>query len=348
MVITIHINAGGTGQVLQHATKTPWKWIVSIVTILCYPAVNTYILITGYYSYDAHKDSRSVIRSLTLLWLSAAFFSLIGYLASVTMFDEHFQIIELVKRFFPIIRGVWWFYTVYFALMLLSPFINKMIDSLSVAEHKLLLSVLIIMLSILPIFVDWKGKLGSNDGYSLIWFITLYITGAYLKKKAFLVGNRRWGMFGGIAYIVSSMIIYIFPKVLSLIGIQSTLAIYNSLFVYIQAISLFVMFGNLRIPDCMKKAVASISALALASYLLHCQEDIEKLLWSKVHPSSYANSIEIVFVALVIICSVFCISLLLELLRKKLCKILHIDKKFVCLTDNVFIWCENVLKIERN
>ena len=65
MVITIHINANGTGKVLQFSTVFPWKWITTIITMLCYPAVNTYILITGYYSYQANKDFNNIIKSLT-------------------------------------------------------------------------------------------------------------------------------------------------------------------------------------------------------------------------------------------------------------------------------------------
>ena len=132
MVITIHINANGTGQVLLYSVESPWKWIVSIVTMLCYPAVNTYVLITGYYSFKTDKEINKVIRSLLTLWLSALFFSLFGYIFCIIAFNQQFELIELVKRFFPIVRGSWWFYTVYFALILLSPFLNKMIENLSI------------------------------------------------------------------------------------------------------------------------------------------------------------------------------------------------------------------------
>lgn len=346
MVITIHINANGTGQVLIQATETPWKWIAMVVTILCYPAVNTYILITGYYSYDTHKNVKTVIKSLSLLWLSAVFFSLIGYLTSVIVFNGQFQLIELIKRFFPILRGVWWFYTVYFALMLLSPYINKMIDNLSEVDHKILLAILIVMQSVLPIFVDWKGQLGTNYGYSLIWFITLYISGAYLRKGSTLLDEKKKVKFGGIVYLTSSMIICILPKILYCVGIQTTFAMYNSLFVYIQSISLFTMFSNLRILNCMKKIVARLSSLALASYLLHCQEDIEKIIWNGVHPASYANGIEIVYISFAIIIVVLFISMVLEFLRKNICRVTGIDKKLVILTDNIFQRFEKLLRIK--
>ena len=161
MVITIHINANGTGQVLSHSTIQPWKSVVTLVTFLCYPAVNTYILITGYYSYETKKELNGIVKSLSLLWLSAVFFSFLDYAISIA-FGNTFYIIDLIKRFFPITSGVWWFSTVYFALMLLSAFINRMLDSINIIEHRMLRFILLLVLSILPTFVNWEGQLGSN------------------------------------------------------------------------------------------------------------------------------------------------------------------------------------------
>lgn len=348
MVITIHINANGTGQVLLHVTESPWRQIVAIMTVLCYPAVNTYILITGYYSYTAHKNSHSVIKSLSLLWLSAMFFSIVGYFVSIVGFNAQFQMLELLKRFFPVIRGVWWFYTVYFALMLISPFLNKMIDSMLVGEHKLLLFILILLLSVFPVFVDWKGQLGSNYGYSLIWFIALYLVGAYLKRAKALQFKNKFVLNGVIGYIVSSFIMLLWPKLFGLLEIESTVSMYNSVFCLAQAICLFVFFGNIRLPKIIEKYVMYISSVMLSSYLLHCQEDIEKILWSTVHPSNYANSSRIIFATINIIIGVLIVSAILEILREKVCKALRIDKKFVKLTDSIFCCIERLLQIERS
>lgn len=344
MVIIIHINANGTGQVLAHATLQPWKSLITVVTFLCYPAVNTYILVTGYYLYDIKKNLKSSVRSLSLLWLSVLFFSVFGYFVGV-VFGNGFQTIELIKRFFPITRGVWWFYTVYFALVLISPFINKMIDAIDMWEHKMALLVLILILSILPGFVNWEGKIGSNYGYSLIWFIALYITGAYLKRRK-IMENRSTKRFFLMMLIfgAATIALYLVPKILSLIGISISFAMYNSIFVYTQAIALFITFGNISIPKALEKTVASISRLALASYLLHCQEDIEKILWLKLNPSAYSNSVNIIFITVLLCIAVFVIGILLEAIRKKLCSLLKIDKGFVGVVCKGYSLLENALK----
>lgn len=61
-----------------------------------------------------------------------------------------------------------------------------MLDSINVGEHRMLFVITLLMLSILPMFVNWEGQLDSNYGYSLIWFIALYVTGRYLQRIKFL------------------------------------------------------------------------------------------------------------------------------------------------------------------
>ena len=341
MVIIIHINAGGTGQVLLNATEFPWNWIISFVTILCYPAVNTYILICGYYSYSVHKDVKSIIQSLSSLWLSALFFSFVGYFVSVIWFGKQILINEFVKRFFPITRGVWWFYTVYFALMLISPFVNKMLDNLSNVEIKLLIVLLVLFFSIFPVFVDWKGQLGSNYGYSLIWFVTLYLVGAFLNLIDIgkIKTNYSWGVF-----LLLSIIMLFWPKAFGLVGINSTVSMYNSLFCLGQSICLFCLFVRIQIPQIGISLVGSISNVILASYLLHCQEDIEIIMWEYIHPSSYANSISIVFVTFYIVAGILLTSIVLEQIRKKVCKLLRVDKVMSQILAVVFKYAERVLQ----
>lgn len=345
MVITIHIHANGTGQVLNYTTVQPWKLFASIITLLCYPAVNTYILITGFYSYSAKKDLSNIIKSLSILWLSALFFSLVGYFVGLS-YGNAFDFIDFIKRFFPITRGVWWFYTVYFALMLLSPYINKMIDSLDVIGHKILLIILLLILSILPVFVDWKGQIGSNYGYSLIWFITLYISGAYLNRRKVLDNRKKTVLKSMIAFVIVTLALLIFPKVLSYLGLSVTFSMYNSIFVYVQAISLFIGFSNMSIPSLLKKPISKLSGLALASYLLHCQEDIEKILWIKANPSIYANSTSIILYIAVMGLGIFVIGIVLEFIRKNICRVLRIDQGFSTLMSSIYEKFEKFLKRE--
>lgn len=138
--------------------------------------------------------------------------------------------------------------------------------------------------------------------------------------------------------------IYIVPKFFSIIGESIYLAMYNSVCVYIQAIALFISFGNIRLSKGMTKIVGSISRFALASYLLLCQEDIEKLLWSGVNPAAYANSVKIIYVTIVICITVFIIGVLLESAWEYICRVLKIDKNFAEATSKGYVVIERILR----
>ena len=87
---------------------------------------------------------------------------------------------SLVECFFPITTGEWWYMSVYFATMLVSPLLNKMVQSTSRREYFMILCSFLITCSLLPLFNRNIEPLGVNLGYSFIWFIVLYLTGAGL------------------------------------------------------------------------------------------------------------------------------------------------------------------------
>lgn len=193
MVISIHFSAGETGKVWSNCTVMPMRLFMIILDALTLPAVNCYILITSYCSYSNEKELKSIIFQLSKIWIALVTYSVLGYLF-VCIYDCEFHIVEFLKRFFPIIRGEWWFMTEYFALMLISPFLKRFLKELSLMEHRLLVILAFIGCSVLPFFISWEEKLGLNYGYSLLWFIVLYLSGSYLKRINI---QKRLGAYGG-------------------------------------------------------------------------------------------------------------------------------------------------------
>ncbi len=349
MVLSLQFNAGGTGKVLMNTTVVPWKWIVSGVTTLCYPAVNCYVLISGFFMYKQKADLRKQVKSLSKLWLMVLFFSVIGYLCVAIVFVKETSCIELIKRFFPVSRGKWWFFTVYFAMSLLSPFINSMLDTLDKTYHRILILLLLVMCSVIPMFNNWEGQLGSNYGYSLLWFFVLYVTGAYLADNDNVVVNESngnkfvcLGLTGG-GYLVSSAIVFCSGPLLGRLGISIELTPYNSLLTYIQAITLLLFFMNIKIKKKFRKVIGSLSALSLASYMFHCQEDIESVLWSNLKPWEYANCPTIILVFLATIVTLFVVSVIIGFVRNKVARFIGLDIKIMGLVDSIYMKVVKIL-----
>jgi len=317
MVLTLHFNAGATGQVLQHATIFPWNILVQVVTLLCYPAVNCYVLISGYFMYKYQKNIAESILSVICLWLSVIFFSIIGYIIVILAFHKSFDFIVFIKHLFPVCRGKWWFITVYVVMALLSPFLNTIINNITMKQFRILLGILLVSSSVVPMFLGWDGQLGSGMGYSLFWFITLYFVGAYIHNNYIVQPSSKKStiFLCAVIYILVDVVIMMIEKVFMICGIKILLTPYNSIFILVQACALVILFLNTQINKKCGGIIAKIASLSMASYLFHCQEDLDTAIWEYIKPWQYANSSRILIVYLLTIVFLYVIAILIEQVR---------------------------------
>ena len=328
MVVTIHFNAPGTGQVYMHCTTQPLSTLISLVVALTYPAVNTYVLISGYYSFKSPKTYRKIVSSLVRLWLCLTFFSILGYLIVSLFNNQPISFTVLLTRLFPLTRSVWWFMSVYFVLMLISPCINKVISSFSKQENLFALLLMLIICSVLPFFVNWKDAIGTNYGYSLVWFVVIYFTGALMCLYT-TNDNSHLFVKGISVYFLLSILFVGLNYLLNRISFTqgNTVSMYNSLIVYGQAIALFISFKSLKINNkVLGKVIVFFAGLSLAVYVFHCQEDISKFIWSNIHPSYYANSYSIISIYVVSISGLYFIAVFIEFIRVKLFNLLKLNR----------------------
>lgn len=290
--------------------------MISIFTTLSYPAVNCYVLITGYFSWKSVFDLKKQIVKLIKLWFSLIFFNILGYLFVSVVLNHSFSLIDFLLRFIPLIRGNWWFMTVYCCLIMILPFLNVIVSGINKQRHFSLLFILFVCFSIVPLLNGWEDKIGTNYGYSLIWFITLYFSGSYISKYELFNGKNK-SLYCFLTYMGISALIYIIGAVIRKAGFYFNLSTYNSPFTYFQSIFLFMAFCSLRNKISKGTNIISyIATLSLASYLLHCQNDVESVLWSTLNPSQYANDYRIVIVYIILIVLILSISMLLEGLRR--------------------------------
>lgn len=332
MVIAIHFNAPATGHVAMSTTGM-MKLLVYPMVALCYPAVNIYVLISGYFGYAKQKGYSQIISSLLKLWLCLVFFSLFGYFLAVITKNVSFSIPDLLSHLLPLSRGVWWFMTVYFVMMLISPALNMVLDRLSKKDFLVFITVALIICSIIPFFLKFESFIGLNKGCGIIWFSVLYLTGGgiykYMKTN---VGKNNWQLWAFCAYLLLTIYLLASPTIHRQIGLMDeyTSARYNSIIVYGQAISLFILFLNINIQsNKLSKAISFLAGLSLAAYIFHCQEDIGNMLWSLTTPSKYANSVQLIPLFIYVVFGVYFISVFWEYVRRKLFSINNFENKLV-------------------
>ena len=73
-------------------------------------------------------------------------------------------------------NNCYWFIAQYLALYMLYPFINCLLKNIDKKQHQTLIFILLLFLSI------YASVYFANNGFSISWFILLYIIGAYIKS----------------------------------------------------------------------------------------------------------------------------------------------------------------------
>ena len=326
MVVTIHIGAPSTGHVINSVTWMPWKFFAYIMHYLSIPAVNIYILISGYFSYK-HLEYTNIFKKAVSLWTVLLFYSLSGLLISYVVSGEHLDISTIKDRVFLLSTGEWWFMTNYFCLLFISPLLNIIISSFSKKTFIAFVLTASILFGVLPSLCEWKDAIGINYGYSLIWFIVLYLIGGGINRFAI---DRRlrlgfWKYLG--LYLLTTIFILaqdlFFSKVINCTG--SAFVHYNSITILTQAIFLFLAFLNLKVNCKFDKAIILISSLSMSVYIFHCQTDFEMMLWNLTKPSKYADTLYLPLIYIAITLGVFCIACSIEYVRVKLFRTFKID-----------------------
>lgn len=159
-----------------------------LINILCSWHITCFILISGIVGYKTCKYS-----NLLYLWFCVLFYS-VGIPLFIMIFKPQFKTKDnFVFNFFPMIFYKYWYFSKYFGLYLLLPVINKGIESLNQYELK------IVFISILNIYIIWNYALNPgndifniNNGKSIVYFLTMYITGSYLGK--YLIDKKYKGI----------------------------------------------------------------------------------------------------------------------------------------------------------
>ena len=271
---------------LQSSNDTTSPAAAFITLGFLYIAVNTFVLISGYFRIKTtfYKFVRFTFLVIFYNFISRAFLR-IAYGGTI---GKSLIISTLIHCY-----DSWWFIKCYVYLMLIAPILNKAIEQFS---HKQFLQT-ILFVSIADIILGYLMQM--DNGYSFIHFIFLYIIGAYISKEgAFFDKLKRrhylliyilcavlWGV---VAYITSGKKVY-FMTNLS----------YNNPLIVIASIAFFNLFRKTSITN--NKIINKVASLAIASYLI--QDGIGKMLYPWFGETFYNDSVWI-NIATMIICSI--------------------------------------------
>lgn len=224
----------------------------NLLASFCIGAVNCFVLISGYFGI------KFTLRKFVLFLLPIFFYEV---LMSAGWFPYRHHI-----SFTPF---NYWFVRSFVALMLLSPLLNKALESISKRQLQFLL-VLLIFVFIVPM-----QSFSGNGGRNPFMFVILYITGFYVRNHCSLRGNW-WAYFVGyvlFSILVFSEVIFFSWRGAGYEGLRRVYD-YDSILVYIASILLFITFVKIKINS--KKLINTIAGSAFFVYIISENENMYK------------------------------------------------------------------------
>lgn len=333
----------GQGGVVAAAEGSPLKYyFLSFLQILSYCAVDVYGITTGYLM--CKKSFR--LSRLTKLWLTTVFWSVVVSCVFLVVVPESRTVSEMVSMFLPILRGRYWFFTAYFVTILVSPVLNHIINTLSRRQFRLLLAALFLIFGVIPVASLGYDVMRISGGNHFAWMIALYLIGGYLRVHG-LPERSPHAYLGGYFLFGLAQLAYQFGMRLVGLGNWSGLFLTCvSPLVTAEAVCLFQFFkavgSKIHGEGFFGKLIKFVTPGIYAVYIIHVHP---KVFWSQDIIAAFrawdAWNGFLVFGALIVTAfAVFVACILLDAIRQRLFRLLHIDRTADRLSD----WAEQKIR----
>ena len=298
-IIFLHVSTYGDYNDIAIRLRGRTELTYWLIWFMCRCPVFIFVIIMGYFLSETKSDFNK--GRLIKCYVPMYFYSLLIPLLWGISRPGELDTVDIFKAFIPFLSRTWYFMTLYLLVLILSPFLNKMLRQLNRKEFLYLIIICFFMfsiwqpLSILSPFdevIGLKKILSTQGGKSLYDFIYMYILGAYMRRYhifrshedddaddmwnnplVYLVGFLLLGL-------INVIIVYNYPDK----GIESAIAYNDNPFVVIQCTCLFRFFEKLDISRHEKlcRFINYVSAGNLGIYMIHEHPLIRNYIWGEI------------------------------------------------------------------
>ena len=226
-------------------------------------AVNGFVLISAFFLCQQTFRLNRLFR----LWRSVLFYSL-GVLAVAWAIGFPLTARSVLGGFLPVLTGTYWFISEYFLLVALAPFLNEVLTRLERRPFQALLGVLLTTHSLLPSL--GVNTFSSGHGYTIGWFVVLYVTAAYMRRFGGEPAKMR--SFVGYALATGVTFAWLGAKfVLKGRGIDLVAPDdYDFLPTFVASVCCVRFFAAIDVrPDVLRRLIVRFAPLTLGVYLVH-------------------------------------------------------------------------------
>ena len=231
--------------------------------------VDCFVLITGYFMINSSVTFTKIARLLYQVFIVVASINHAAYFIGSPWFETGSK--QLMKSFY-----YYWFINTYLLLMLLSPFLNKILRKMTQKQHLICMCALVFLNYMAPYC---HIPIISNVGL----FITLYAISAYIRMyvPSKWISVRKVGIFIIALLIIEVVLIWLTHQNRVFSALLSGFILgHPSLYLLIFSTLVFVLFTRLFINN--SRAINYMGSCTLGIYLFLAHDSMGHFLWQTI------------------------------------------------------------------
>lgn len=320
LVVILHLMGAG-GILVSLAPGSVRYTAVWGLEIVASCSVNCYGLLSGYVSYG-HSHAR---KKLLGTWLQVLFLSVVLSWGVGLYFQGSLSAKDIFAPSFPVLTVQYWYFTAYFALFLLMPYLDRMLAGLERKQTTELMVILTLLFSVFPLF-STEDLYATGSGYTFLWLAILYVLGACVRKHgpsrsrptwhygAAFAGMMVLGLVGKLGGDVVS------TRFIPSIAIGARLSAYTSPILLGAALLLLLLFRQWDVKNPLgRKLIGFFAPISFGVYIIHTNPKV----WTYILSGSMVWAAQLsapllILAVLGVALAVFVGCALLDFLRLKL------------------------------
>ena len=307
-------------------------WMAGFLRMMFRPAVNIFVIITGYFMVRARFDLRRSYKRVVHVYMSVWFYSVVLGIITLIAGPVFYTIdgvttpvhIIILKMIFPVMSQNWYFISDYILLCLFAPFVNITLQKISRRQYQVLLLITTLVMSVWFTIADMNlfdevvrtyGYGDMEDGKNVFSFIYIYMIGGYIGLHVDKNEHVKYRYL--IAVPVCAIVNCLLAYKLEPLGLSNAAMRYTNPFVILMAVFALMFFKDLHFYS---KAVNLVASATIGVYAIHEFKYIRAALW-KMFDFSKLNCSNVFFDMVYIIgviMIIFIICTVIELLRQRL------------------------------
>lgn len=317
MLYVVILHAVGPGGILDaaEAGSVQYKaaWFLETWT---YCAVNIFALISGYVSYS-DEERKTKWAGYVMLWLQVVVYGVAVTLVFNAFHPELVTRAHLIRMFFPVTGGLYWYLNAYTGLFVVMPLLNAGLRKCSVQTAK---KVFVAMFLVFSVYEGVVRRMAMSGGYSFAWVLILYLMGAAIKKCDIgreLTAAQAW--IGTAVLCLMAWFWRMYGPEFSIRGVwvgKDIWISYLSPMVLGSAVLHVIAFSKLKIGGGWRKLIAFAAPGSFAVYILNCHWVIwAYMMTAKFAPLAACPVQVMVFWVMVFSCAFVVLSILIDKVR---------------------------------